>query len=348
MLRTNGKRVNLARSSPFVLSLSKHSWLFLSALLIGFLLPAIASAQDNLRIAYAGGGSTAPVWIIQERDLLKKYNISAEIIQINASPAALQAMVAGDVDLNVTGVTNLVSARLAGIDVVMLMAVMPTFPNQLVALKSINSVQELKGKSGGINRFGASTDLGIRLVLRRFGLDPEKDVKLISVGGTAQAVAAMAKGLIQFGISTEPFVREAEKVGFKTLIDVGALKIPFHWAGVLSRESTIKARRPIVSRFVRAMTEAIHIYKTEKEWSKGVIGKYLRTNDAENLERTYNSFRLLFPEVPRPTVDGVKTLLDDLSGKIPKAADANPKEFVDGSFVDEMERSGFIKQLYRK
>ena len=307
-----------------------------------------ASGQDKLRIAYAGGGSTAPVWIIQERGLLKKYNISAEIVQINASPAALQAMVAGDVDLNVTGVTNLVSARLAGIDVVMLMAVMPTFPNQVVAQKSINSMAELRGKTGGINRFGASTDLGLRLVLRRFGLDPEKDVKLISVGGTAQAVAAMSKGLIQFGISTEPFVREAEKVGFKTLVDIGALKIPFHWAGVLSREATIKARRPVLARFVRAMTEAIHIYKSEKEWTKSVIGKYLRTNEAENLERTYNSFSPMFPEVPYPTPEGVKTLLDDLAGKSPKAGEANPKEFVDGSFVDEMERSGFIKQLYKK
>jgi ABC-type nitrate/sulfonate/bicarbonate transport system substrate-binding protein len=307
-----------------------------------------ASGQDKLRIAYAGGGSTAPVWILQERGLLKKYNISAEIVQINASPAALQAMIAGDVDLNVTGVTNLVSARLAGIDVVMLMAVMPTFPNQLVALKSINSVQELKGKTGGINRFGASTDLGIRLVLRRFGLDPEKDVKLISVGGTAQAVAAMSKGLIQFGISTEPFAREAEKVGFKTLLDIGPLKIPFHWNGVLAREATIKARRPVFSRFVRAMTEAIHIYKSEKEWTKGVIGKYLRINDAENLERTYTSFQPLFPEVPYPSTDGVKTLLDDIAVKTPKAADANPKEFVDGSFVEEMERTGFIKQLYAK
>lgn len=307
-----------------------------------------ATAQDKLRIAYAGGGSTAPVWIIQERGLLKKYNISAEIVQINASPAALQAMVAGDVDLNVTGVSNLVSARLAGIDVVMVMAVMPTFPNQVVAQKSINSMAELRGKTGGINRFGASTDLGLRLVLRRFGLDPEKDVKLISVGGTAQAVAAMSKGLIQFGISTEPFVREAEKVGFKTLVDIGALKIPFHWAGVLSREATIKARRPVFARFVRAMTEAIHIYKSEKEWTKSVIGKYLRTNDPENLERTYNSFSPIFPEVPYPTPEGVKTLLDDLAGKSPKAGEANPKEFVDGSFVDEMERSGFIKQLYRK
>jgi hypothetical protein len=143
-------------------------------------------------------------------------------------------------------------------------------------------------------------------------------------------------------------VSEAEKVGFKTLVDIGALKIPFHWAGVLSRESTIKARRPVFARFVRALTEAIQIYKTEKEWTKGVIGKYLRTDDAENLERSYNSFRPLFLEVPHPTVDGVKTVLDDLAGKNPKATEVNPKDLVDGSFVDEMKRSGFIKQLYAK
>ena len=315
-------------------------------LLCIFLLWTDSHAQDKLRIGYAGGGSTAPVWIIQERNLLKRYNINAEIIQINASPAALQAMLAGDVDLNVTGVTNLVSARLAGIDVVMMMAVMPTFPNQLVALKSLNSVTDLKGKTGGINRLGSSTDLGLRLVLRRYGIDPEKDVRLLSVGGTAQAVAAMSKGLIQFGISTEPFAREAEKVGFKTLLDIGALKIPFHWNGVLSRETTIKARRPVFARFVRAMTEAIHIYKTEKEWTKTVIGKYLRMSDAENLERTYNSFKDLFPENPYPTPAGVKTLLDDLAAKNPKASEANAKDFVDGSFVEEMERSGFLKQLY--
>jgi len=109
----------------------------------------------------------------------------------------------------------------------------------------------------------------------------------------------------------------------------------------------ITARRQVIERFVRAMTETIAIYKTEKEWSKGVIGKYLRINDAANLERSYNSFRPLFPEAPQPIVDGVKTLLDDLAGKTPKAAEANPKEFIDGSFVDEMERLVFIKQLYR-
>ena len=330
---------------------TKESFLLplLTVLTLSFLLvPSRACAQEKLRIAYAGGASVVPLWIVDEKGLLKKQNIQAEMIQINASPAALQAMLAGEVDVNVASVTTLVSARLAGADVVMLMAVVPTFPNYLMAGKTVTSVQDLKGKTGGINRFGAVTDLGMRLVLRKFGLDPEKDVRLIPVGGTSQAIAALAKGVIQFSLSNEPFVREAEKLGFKPIVDVGSLRIPFHWNGVLTREATVKSKRGLLARFVRAMTEAIYIYKTEKEWTKTVIGKYLRMNDPESLERTYSSFNGILPDAPFPTVAGVKTLLDDLAGKDPKAAQANPRDYVDASFVDELQRSGFIRQLYKR
>ncbi|HEU4638903.1 MAG TPA: hypothetical protein VFS84_08620, partial [Candidatus Binatia bacterium] len=94
------------------------------------------------------------------------------------------------------------------------------------------------------------------------------------------------------------------------------------------------------------LTEAIYVYKTEKEWTKALIGRYLKVNDAESLERAYNSLKTILPETPSPTPDGVKTLLDDIAVKNPKAAAANPKDFVDMSFVEEVERSGFIKQLY--
>jgi hypothetical protein len=152
--------------------------------------------------------------------------------------------------------------------------------------------------------------------------------------------------LIQFALFNEPFVREAEKLGFKTLIDVPSQKIPFHWNGVLTKESALKARRPVFSRLTLALTEAIYVYKTEKEWTKALIGRYLKVNDAESLERAYNSLKTILPETPSPTPDGVKTLLDDLAAKNPKAAAANPKDFVDMSFVEEVERSGLIKELY--
>jgi ABC-type nitrate/sulfonate/bicarbonate transport system substrate-binding protein len=303
-------------------------------------------AQERIRIATDGGLSIVPVWVMQDKGLLTKRGVTAEIVQIASSPVAIQAMLSGEVEAIVTSAATLVTSRLAGADVTMIMSTTPTFPSVLMAAKSITDVNQLRGKAGGVNRFGSNTDFGLRLVLRKNAIDPDKDVRLIQVGGTAQMVAAISRGLIQFALFNEPFVREAEKLGFKTLIDVPAQKIPFHWNGVLTKESALKARRPVFSRLTLALTEAIHVYKTEKEWTKALIGRYLKVNDPESLERAYNSLKTILPETPAPTPDGVKTLLDDLAVKNPKAAAANPRDFVDMSFVEEIERSGFIKQLY--
>ena len=125
-------------------------------------------------------------------------------------------MLSGEDEAIVTSAATLVTSRLAGADVTMIMSTTPTFPSVLMAVKSITDVNQLRGKAGGVNRFGSNTDFVLRLVLRKNAIDPDKDVRLIQVGGTAQMVAAISRGLIQFALFNEPFVRQAEKLGFKT------------------------------------------------------------------------------------------------------------------------------------
>jgi len=137
-------------------------------------------------------------------------------------------------------------------------------------------------------------------------------------------------------------------MGFRDLFDIGKLKIPYHVNAVVTREKTVKERRPLVNRVVRAFTEAIHYIKTNKEDTKALIGKNLKSNDPEGLERAYTAYNAAYPEVPYPSAEGVKTLLDDIAPRTPKAATADPKSFVDMSFVQELETSGFIKQLYKR
>lgn len=126
------------------------------------------------------------------------------------------------------------------------------------------------------------------------------------------------------------------------------MKIPFWWNGILSREGIVKAKRPLLLKLSRAMVEAMHIIKTEKEYAIGLIKKNLGVSDPEGLARAYRDYSNIFPEVPYPTPDGVKTMLDDLAPKNPKAATADPKAFVDPSLIRELDSSGFIKQLYKK
>jgi ABC-type nitrate/sulfonate/bicarbonate transport system substrate-binding protein len=126
------------------------------------------------------------------------------------------------------------------------------------------------------------------------------------------------------------------------------LRIPLHGNGVVTREAIIKSRRPAVARFCRAITEAIHFIKTDKESTKTIIGKYTRLTDAEGLERTYRNYTSVLMDVPYADPAGIKTLLDDMAAKNSKAGAVDPKTFVDASFVQEMETSGFIKQLQKR
>jgi ABC-type nitrate/sulfonate/bicarbonate transport system substrate-binding protein len=108
----------------------------LSILVFAFLLfetvhPAAVKAAEKIRIAWAGGSSSAPIWIVQEKGLLKKQGVQAEIIRVSASTMALQAMLAGELDIIGTSVTTLVSSRLAGADVVMILAIVPLFRHTL-------------------------------------------------------------------------------------------------------------------------------------------------------------------------------------------------------------------------
>ncbi|HTM08352.1 MAG TPA: ABC transporter substrate-binding protein [Verrucomicrobiae bacterium] len=308
-----------------------------------------ATAQDRIRIAWAGDSpANSPIWVVQEKGFLKKQALTPEVIRISASPTALQAMLAGEVDVIVTSVTTLVSSRLAGADIVMVLGMVPTFVDHIITLKSITALEQLKGKTGGVNRLGSTSDLGLRLALRKVGIDPEKDARIITAGGNPERFAALSKGVVQFSIMPEPFVAEGEKLGFRDLLDIGSLKIPFWWNAVLTRESILKTKRPMFVKFTRAMMEAVHFIKTEKEATKAIFSKNLRITDPESLERAYRAYVGIFPDNLLPTPDGVKTMLDDLAHSNPKAIGADAKAFVDQSLVREVEATGFVKQLYKK
>jgi NitT/TauT family transport system substrate-binding protein len=325
---------------------------YLTVLIIlvsSFIQPAKLAAQEKVRIGWAAmTASHTPLWVAQEKGFLAKHGLSAETIFFGAGPPAMQALVAGDLDIVVTSAPNVVNPRLGGADTVMILSIIPTFIDHIISAPSITSPEQLRGKIGSVNRFGSISDMGLRLSLRRLGIDPEKDVKIVPAGGNPERLAAVSKGISQFTIMNEPFIKEAERLGFRDLVNMATLKIPLHGNGIVTREAIIKAKRPVVARFARAVTEAIHYIKADKEATKAIIGKYTKFTDPDGLERTYKNYTSVLLDVPYADPAGIKTLLDDMAPRNAKAAAADPKIFVDSSFVQEMESSGFIKQLHKR
>jgi NitT/TauT family transport system substrate-binding protein len=306
-------------------------------------------AQERVRVGWAAmTASHTPLWVAQDRGLFIKQGLIVEPIFFGAGPPAMQALVAGDLDLVVTSAPNVVNPRLGGADLVMILSIIPTFIDHIISAANITTVEQLRGKTGSVNRAGSISDMGLKLSLKRLGIDPDKDVKIVPAGGNPERLASISRGLTQFTIMNEPFIKEAERLGFRDLVNMATLKIPLHGNGVVVREATIKSRRPMVSRFVRAMTEALHLVKADKEGTKVIIGKYTRLTDPEGLERTYRNYTAVLLDAPYPDPAGIKTLLDDMAPKNPKAGAADPKSFVDPSFIQEMEATGFIKQLNKK
>jgi NitT/TauT family transport system substrate-binding protein len=127
-------------------------------------------AQERIRVGWAGTSpANSPIWVAQAKGYLKKQGLDGQVIALTASPIAIQAMLAGELDVIVTSVTTLVSARLAGADIEMILGMVPTFVDHIITQPNITSFDQLKGKLGGVNRLGSTSDLGLRLALRRKG-----------------------------------------------------------------------------------------------------------------------------------------------------------------------------------
>jgi ABC-type nitrate/sulfonate/bicarbonate transport system substrate-binding protein len=133
-------------------------------------LEGMALAQERIRIAWAGASpANSAIWVIQEKKLLQKQGVEPEIISISASPTVLQALLAGEIDVTATSVATLVTSRLAGADTVMILGIVRTFVDHIITAQSITSVEQLKGKVGGVNRIGSTSDTGFTFCAKTAG-----------------------------------------------------------------------------------------------------------------------------------------------------------------------------------
>ena len=164
-------------------------YLFILALLF----PRPVGAQERMRIAWAGSTpSNTPIWVADQKGFFKKNGLNAEVIAISASTIVIQALLTGEVDFIIAPSATLVTSRLAGADTVMVSTNLPLFIDHIVSLGNISSIEQLKGKIGGVNRLGTTSDMTLRLALRRLGIDPEKETKIIATGENPQRLAALA------------------------------------------------------------------------------------------------------------------------------------------------------------
>ena len=326
----------------------------LSALvLFGFALAVVASqvgAAERIYSAYfspAPGGSSV-IWVAKEARLFDKHGLDVAPVLIPSSVRTLQAILAGESAIAESAGPAVVSARLAGGDIVAIAGSVNILTYYFVTLPAIKRAEDLKGKIGANQSPGTIADFALRVSLRKLGLDPAKDVSLRSIGVLYDRIAAMQKGIVQFTVVTEAEKPIVDKLGFPVLLDLISLKIPFPQRGIYTTGKFIKEQPETVRRYMRAYVEAIHYFKTRKEEAMQIMRKYSRVEDRGVLEHTQSWFTENMPDYPYPPVEGYQVVTQEMASTQPKAAGLNVKELVDARFVKELEDAGFVASLSKK
>lgn len=307
------------------------------------------SAPTSLHVAYvAVSGTQSALWVAQETGLFRRNGLETSLIYIAGASRVIQTMLAGDIQLAAAAPSAVVDVVSGGGDLVTVagMVNIPAF--YLVVRPEIHSVQELRGRPVGVTRFGASSDFAMRYLLRKAGLEPQKDVPILQMGGQPELAAAIDSRQIFAATTGPPAMVKMQKAGSKILIAPKNLGFRFPHVGIVVRKSFLARQRDVVKNFIAGYAEGISLLYQDKERSKKVLGRYVRSDDPEVLEATWQYAIDTLERIPYPDPEGFKVVLEERARARPDQLKAKPEQFVDDSLVAELEKEGFFKKLYSR
>lgn len=307
----------------------------------------IRAAHGKTYFAYISDSPSSSVvyWVAKEAGIFGKHGLDLELIFINGSTRGIQSLISGDVPFTSAVGTAVINGRLAGGDIAIINSLTNTLPYYIFGRPEIKSPEDLKGKSAAMHIPGTAADFALRLALKGVGLSL-KDIKGVTVGGGPARVAAVVTGQLDFTVGPEGEKIRGEKEGLKVIIDMAKLNIPFQFTCTVATRRMIRENPDTVRRVVRALAEAVHYYKTNKEETIRVMQKYTRGSSRDFLEAVWQAQKELLVEDTYPTLEGLRNTLEIQATLDPKAAKAKAEDFVDLRFVDELKKTGFIDQLY--
>ena len=287
------------------------------------------------------------IFITKEGKLFEKHGLDAEVITMNGSGIASKALISGNIEISPIATPTVINANLSGSDMAILAHTMPGVVHALMVKPEIKRVEDLRGKKIAVSTLGSLTDFLVRYIAKKKGLNPERDVTLITTGGDAERIVALQAGVVDGAAMSHPGYGRAQRMGFSMLWD-SAKEVNYPWMEITTRKTTVKNDRETVMNYMKAHLEGIALFKRDREFSKRVMKKVLRLDDEELINESYEIFSKAFIPAPYPNLQGMKTSYEYVAATRPDVWKHKPEEFADLSFVEELDKGGFIKQLYTK
>lgn len=302
----------------------------------------------RLRVGYPSpSASFFPLFATKEAGLFEKYGFDTEMIYVQGVQL-VQVHVAGQLDVSTISSVVYLQASVEGADLIQVASSIDGQLMKVMVDPSIAKPQDLKGKTLAVTRFGSLTDLLIRSALKNWGLEPRKDVKLIQIGRMPDIATAIAQKSVDGGVISFPTSAQAEKMNLRTLFDFAESDYSLPATTVVISRKYGKSNRDEVLRFLKAYIEGTRRLFTDRELGIRALRRYGGISDRDLLASTYDLFTSKYiKKIPKVNLKGVENSLSLIAETNPKAKNRRPEEFMDTSYMDELEKTGFIKSVWK-
>ena len=283
-------------------------------------------------------------WIAKDARLYEKHGMEAELVLLRGSGQSAQAIIGNSILGAPCTLTTVMGANLSGADLVTVAHTVAGVQSKLLVRPDIKKPEDLRGKRIAVSGFGSLGDFLERYIMKKYGLDPGRDVILLSIGTQPDRMQALYNGLVDAADLSHPADVQAERKGYRVLWDAKQ-EVAYPSMSIVTRRKWTVEDRDSVMRMVKAHVEAIHLLKVNKDFSIKVLSKYLKTSDRELLDGSYEIYRKEFINVPYPITQGLQPTYEYVAAQRPEIWQHKPEAFMDPSFITELDKTGFIKNL---
>jgi len=322
--------------------------LVLSAALLILLTASFSPGAERIRIGYSSiSGSYIGLWVAHDAGLFAREGLEDQLILIPSGSQLAQVTVAGEIDIGSFNGSSAMAAALQGADIKIIGNAANKMIFSLYVRPEIKAAEDLKGKKIGVTRFGSSTDISARYALRKHNLDPQKDVTILQMGAMSSIMSGLQGGSIEGGMVSPPTLFIVDRLGFKELINITDMDLAFPNPSLIAQGGIIRKKPDLVDKFMRAYARGIHRARTDRELALRSIAKYSKVDDSSFLNQAYDLYvGKVLEKAPYINRVGMQNALDDLAKTTPAAKTAKPEQFIDLRFLDNLEKSGLLKELY--
>jgi NitT/TauT family transport system substrate-binding protein len=301
--------------------------------------PAATAPTERLPLTVAYSSlvaSQSPSWIAKEAGVYDRYGLDVNLVYISSAQQNVAALLAGETDVAISGGTGIITPTLQGADIVTFAGTKNQLAGRIMARPEIQSVTDLKGKRVGVTRLGGNSHYMGIVALQKYGMSPDRDVIFIGAGGTPEIVGALTAGSLDAGVIVTPGDYVAEKRGFKPILDMTPMAIPYPATQGTARRALLASKEEAIWRYTQALADAVQLYKDDRELALRIIGDYTRMDDREALETGYEVERAIMASDLRPDLTAVQAVIDEAAQDEPRAKDTRPEDYVDFRFVDRL------------